>query len=385
MLNISKNRKVLLFIPGYYGTTLIEKETRRVRWVNILDFYLAQKGIATTVAGTNILADAELVPGDILRHVTLLPYFYKIDSYGKTLNSLQAFADQNQMTLETVSYDWRDDFINSIVLIDQKIKSLGLTEDDELSVVSHSTGALLMSYYLRYGAQDVDQAVENWHGLKFIKKAVLAAAPFHGLMILLRDMEVGTTQGLNRELMSARDYSSFKSSYMFLPPAGEDIGFDLDGKKEMMLNLHQIETWEKNNWGVFKFIDKTQRSAAKTFIANYMDRSQKFHNLLRAPVVLEPPRRIPLFYTWGSGHKTQQNGFISPDKKNPEHKIVNFNLKESYVDGDGTVTKSSGRPLAYFNSLNLILHPSLDSHLAIVAGHAGQKAIQEFILRNIPS
>lgn len=378
----AEKRKIILFVPGYYGSKLAEKKSSRVRWVHLFDFFFGQKGIPTTVPGTNILAYEELVPTEVLKHVTLFPFLMKIDSYGKTLALLDKFAKQQQMTVETVTYDWRDDFISSLQLIDKKIKSLNLTPDDELYIVSHSTGSLLMAYYLRYGAQDVDAEVkENWEGLKYINKAVLAAAPFHGLMVLLRDTEHGTTKGLNRELMSARDYSSFKSSYMFLPPKGEDVGYNSEDQKEIPLNLHDPDTWEQNNWGVFKFVDDTEKEAAKKFIDKYMSRSQKFHDLLRAPIKNSPDKKIPLLYTWGAGHKTAQKGYVSDSLAGKSGKEVNFSLKESHVEGDGTVTSDSGKPLNYFSNLELTLLPTNFSHLNVIASKKNQKIIQNFILK----
>jgi hypothetical protein len=375
----SMNKKIILFVPGFYGSTLVEKNTSKIRWATLSNFLFSQQGIATTVPGTGIVEDGELIPGEVLKSVKVIP-FIKIDSYGKTLDSLNTFAEENQMTLETVAFDWRDDFISSLKIIDKKIKDFQLNADDELIVVSHSTGALLMSYYLRYGAQDLDHAVENWEGLKYIKKAVMAAAPFRGLMVLLRDTEHGVSKGLNRELLSARDYSSFKSSYMFLPPHGEDIGFRLEDRLKIVLNLHSVETWEKNNWGLFKFtVNDSQKEAARKFTETYMKRSQRFHDLLRAPVIHRPAQKIPLLYTWGIGHKTLQNGFVSTDKKNPKYKTVDFTLKGKNVDGDGTVTKDSGRPLDYFKVLSLILHPTKLSHLDVISDESNQKFIQEFI------
>jgi hypothetical protein len=282
------------------------------------------------------------------------------------------------MQIETAPYDWRDDFIESLKLIDAKITSLNLTSEDELFVVSHSTGALLMSYYLRYGAADVNSAVENWHGVKLIKKAVLAAAPFHGLMVLLRDTELGTPQGLNKNLMSAHDYSSFKSSYMFLPPKGEDFAFDAKSQKKILLNLHEASTWENNNWGVYKFINEEEKCAGKKFIETYMSRSQKFHELLRAPVIQSPPKDFPLLYTWGKGHNTVQMGFVS-DAKKKNGKAVDFSKRESFVDGDGTVTTESGRPLEYFKKLNLKLEETNFSHLKTICSQDNQKIIHEFL------
>ena len=373
-------RKIILFVPGYYGSTLIEKNTSKKRWVNILDFFLSQKGIPTSVPGTSIKADADLIPHDVLEYVHIVPPFLKIDSYGNTLKLLREFASKNNMIIENAPYDWREDFITSIKLIDEKIATLKLTQKDELYVVAHSTGALLISYYLRYGTQDVYGAHENWYGLKFIKKAVLASAPFHGLMVLLRDTEVGTPKGINKNLMSARDYSSFKSSYMFLPPPGEDLVIDEKTKKPIQLHLHNPETWEKNNWGVFKFIKDHERKAGLDFISTCMSRSEKFHQLLRAEIIFPPPINFPLFYTYGNGHKTIQQGYLRHDKKTLLPK-VDFNRPDSLVDGDGTVTTESSKPLAYFKNFNLTLHKTNLTHLEIISSKKNQQNMYDFLLK----
>lgn len=370
-------RKIILFVPGYYGSTLVTR-TGVTRWVKFSDFFLHRRNLLTSVPGTSLVATEELVPGEVLTHVNVIPLLFKIDSYGNTLRQLSEYAKKENALVETAIYDWRDDFIQSLRRIDQKIKSLGLTDEDELSIVAHSTGALLMSYYLRYGAQDVDHAKENWEGAKVIKKAVLAAAPFHGLMVLLRDTEHGTSQGLNRELLSAKDYSSFRSSYMFLPPRGEDIGFSLKSKKAVPLNLHDVETWEQNRWGVFKFLPESEFPSAREYVKNCMDRSQKFHDLLRAPVVERAPDDFSLLYLWGKGHKTVQVALVSEDKITGRKK-VDFNAEETYVDGDGTVTAESGRPLVFFKSLPHHLIELQDSHLATMARPSNMLKIQDFL------
>lgn len=377
-MNLKAKRKIILFIPGYYGSTLVSKKTGKLRWVKFSDFFFHKKNLATTVPGTSIQALEELVPGEVLTHVNVVPYLFKIDSYGKTLKQLEHFAKKENFHLETAIYDWRDDFIASLKRIDEKIKSLLGEDDVEINIVAHSTGALLMSYYLRYGAQDVAAAEENWEGAKLIHKAVLAAAPFHGLMVLLRDTEHGTAKGLNNELLSAKDYSSFKSSYMFLPPRGEDIAFHLKEKKEIELKLHESETWEKNLWGVFKFLEKIEFAAGKNFINDSMSRSQKFHDLLRANIETTPPENFSLLYLWGKSHKTVQVALVSEDEATKRLR-VDFNREEAHVDGDGTVTAVSGRPLEYFKKLKHQFHETTDSHLNVVAKASNQQKIQDFL------
>lgn len=166
-------QKILLFIPGYYGSILKEKITHKVRWAKASNFLFSQVGLSTRIPDTEIGSTNEFVLDGILKNVLVVPRLWDVDSYGKTLSQLNQFALEQDMRLETAPYDWRDDFNNCLNTVDQKIQSLKLKADDELYVVGHSTGALLMSYYIRYGTQDVDTAVENWEGLGKIKKLAL--------------------------------------------------------------------------------------------------------------------------------------------------------------------------------------------------------------------
>jgi hypothetical protein len=377
-MSLETKRKIILFIPGYYGSTLVSKKSGKLRWVKFSDFFFHKKNLTMTVRGTSIQASEELIPGEVLTHVNIIPYLFKIDSYGKTLSQLSAFARRENYTVETAIYDWRDDFISSLKRIDEKIKSLTKNKNVELHIVAHSTGALLMSYYLRYGSQDVIAPVENWEGARLIHKAVLAAAPFHGLMVLLRDTEHGTTKGLNNEMLSAKDYSSFKSSYMFLPPKGEDIGLHLKTNNEIELKLHDSATWEKNRWGIFKFLSEKEFPAGRIFIEECMSRSQQFHDLLRAPIKNSPPENFSLLYLSGKGHKTVQLALVSEDEA-AKRQRVDFNLPETNVDGDGTVTAASGRPLEFFKKLNHQFIETEDSHLNVVAKASNQHKIQAFL------
>jgi pimeloyl-ACP methyl ester carboxylesterase len=367
-------QKIILFIPGYYGSMLKEKSSGEIRWAKASNFLFSQVGVSTRIPGTQIGSDNELVIGDVLKNVLLLPKFWDIDSYGKTLELLGKFADENQMRVETAAYDWRDDFHNSVLTVDQKIKSLNLKPDDELYVVSHSTGALLMAYYLRYGTQDVDNAVENWEGLKMIKKAALIAPPLHGLMILMRDIEDGTRVGINRSLLSGLEYSTFKSSYFFLPPRGEDIALS-ESKEKIELGIHDVDKWQKNNWGPFKYAKPEEVAAVHEFVQRYLSRSEKFHALLRAPIKIQPPKKLPLFHMRGLGTETKEYASLKA-----KGEILSYSFdKEGQVDGDGTVTIRSGVPLEYFKAMDFTTMDSGLGHLEMLAMPESQIFIQEFL------
>lgn len=367
-------QKILLFIPGYYGTKLKEKDTGVLRWAKASNFLFSQTGLSQQIPGTSVGSTNELIVDGILRNVLVLPKLWDVDSYGSTLTQLDRFAIDHKMKLVPVAYDWRDDFGACLKTIDQKIKSLNLKDNDELYVVSHSMGALLMAYYIRYGAQDVDTAVENWDGLKQIKKAALIAPPLHGLMILFRDIGEGTSLGVNRTLLSGLDYSTFKSSYFFLPPKGEDIALN-EAKEKIVLDIHDINKWEKNLWGPFKYAKPEEMPKVHEFVQKYMSRSEKFHALLRAPIKNSPPKKLPVFHMRGLGHETKE--YASLKTKNG---LMDYSFdKEGQVDGDGTVTIRSGVPLEYFKALDFTTIDTGLGHLDVLALPESQIYIQDFL------
>lgn len=366
-------KKIILFVPGYYGSTLLEEDTKKVRWAKISNFLISQTGAADEISGTNIGSKNKLVAGDVLKNVSVISGLWSVDAYINPMKDLTSYANQNQMSFESVAFDWRCDFVDCLKVIDSKIKNLNLRPEDQLYVVGHSMGGLLLSYYLRYGAQDVESAVENWEGVNSISKVALIAPPLHGLMILFRDIEDGTSLGLNRELLSARDYSTFKSSYFFLPPKGEDIGLK-DGEK-LSLGIHDIAKWEANKWGPFKFATEEEIPVVREYVKKYMHRSEKFHELLRAKVINKPAKKIHLLQMRGLGTKTLE---LADLKYKDGRWGYKFNKKDA-VDGDGTVTAKSSAPLSYFKEFEFTLIDTKLGHLDVLTKEESQKIIQEFL------
>lgn len=368
-------QKILLFIPGYYGSTLKEKSSGKIRWAKASNIFFSQIGLSQRIPDTEIGSTNEMEVDDVLRNVLIVPSLWDIDAYKKTLKQLDLFAVDHQMRLEIAPYDWREDFNQCLNTIDQKIKSFNLKPDDELHIVGHSMGALLMAYYIRYGTQDVESdVVENWEGLKQIKKVALIAPPLHGLMILFRDIGEGTRQGFNRSLLSDLDYSTFKSSYFFLPPKGEDIALS-ESKEKIVLGIHDIDKWEKNKWGPFKFAKASEVKTVHAFVQKYMTRSEKFHALLRAPIQNPPPKKLPVLHMRGLGHETKEYASL---KMKGDFLTYTFD-KEGQVDGDGTVTIRSGVPLEYFKALDFTTMDRGLGHLDILALPESQIIIQNFL------
>ena len=100
----------------------------------------------------------------------------------------------------------------------------------DISIVAHSMGGLIVSYYLRYGTQDIESAVENWKGAEDLQRVVLAGVPFLGVMNSFRNMNFGVTVGWNSSLLSSEAYASFPASYYTLPVADSDELFTPEWK-----------------------------------------------------------------------------------------------------------------------------------------------------------
>ena len=368
-------RKILLFIPGYYGSVLKEKESGKIRWAKASNFLFSTQGLGENLPGTKLGTPKKFIVDGVLKNVTVFPKYWDVDAYKLSIDQLQDFAQKNNMTLEELAYDWRDDFVGCLKSIDEKIKSFHLTPEDEITVVAHSMGALLTTYYLRYGAQDVESAIETWEGAKLITKVALVTPPLHGLMILFRDIEDGTSLGLNRTLLSSLDYSLFKSSYFFLPPKGEDVGVHVSGEK-LTVGIHDLDKWEQNNWGLFKHAKPSEKKIVREYVGKYLHRSEKFHELLRAPIVDMPVHKMPLLHVRGLGHKTLELPVLKPSKERLRYVFD----KRSAVDGDGTVTAKSSAALSFFKAFHFTTIDTPHTHLDALVKPEAQEIIQKFIL-----
>jgi hypothetical protein len=78
-------------------------------------------------------------------------------------------------------------------------------------------GGLIVSYYLRYGDQDLELTVETWEGTTHIEKVVMAGVPFLDSMWSFRNMQYGRMIGLNSSLLNQQAMASFPASYYTLP------------------------------------------------------------------------------------------------------------------------------------------------------------------------
>jgi hypothetical protein len=382
-------KKIYIFVPGYYGSTLIDEKSGRLIWGDAKEIFFGRQTLAMSIPGMNIRGALDLKPHELIPDKKILGGLLKEDAYDKTIALLKS-SDAEEIF--PVAWDWRADPIRGIERLDQVVRQAKQKyPHHECILVSHSFGSLITSYYLRYGTQDYFEAKENWEGLKHFSKVVLSATPFRGLMGMFRNMIHGIRFGLNHNMQTPLAFCTFESSYYLLPSPGEDLVFD-EKENKFSLNLHDPETWTKNSFGLFqgklKFTHDTNE-ARKNYTSLHVSRAKKFHELMDAPSVENPLEKKKILYLSGYGFKTTNSEVWLKNTEEPN--LILYYPKEFkkwksalhsdiiFSDGDSTVPEHSLKLPRFLQSLGTKHIHEKYSHLDVLQNTTSQGLIYEFL------
>ncbi len=292
------------------------------------------------------------------------------------------------------TYDWRGDLMDAVRSFYGLIRRLRDKGKKDISVVAHSMGGLIVSYYLRYGTQDIDTAVETWKGAEELKRVVLAGVPFLGAMNSFRNMNYGATVGWNSSLLSYEAYASFPASYYTLPVADSDELITLEWKPLQGV-IRNAGQWQRSEWGLLRNKegfpnDIVERRA--TYTSFWLHRSQRFLELLQAPLSAPSPHQTSLLYLYAKGTSTLAKGVWAENQagKGIDSLLFeDFDLAGSepagkhptiYADGDGTVTVSSAwLPAAYRQTFQATIRDYEVGHTELVTTPDIQDDIIKFL------
>ncbi|MGE3787486.1 MAG: hypothetical protein AB7H03_12660 [Nitrospirales bacterium] len=385
-------KSAIILVPGYYGTRLVRKADRSLVFISLTQALFGDQSLTLPVPGLGFEGTTELEPDGILDEVGVIPPFYSIDVYGSLLDRL---STSTHPSLEVIpfTYDWREDLMEAVQSLDTLIHRLQAEGTERISLVAHSMGGLIVSYYLRYGTQDIDSAVETWQGAEGIQEVVMAGVPFLGVMNSFRNMNFGATVGWNSSLLSAEAYASFPASYYTLPVADIDELLTLE-RKPIKGFIRKATQWQQSGWGLLK-TSKTlspqidERRADYT--SHWLQRSQRFLELLRAPTTTTSPHRPSLLYVYAKGTPTLAKGIwkgnqvTGPDSLLFEDPEITASHAEGmangfFVDGDGTVPVPSALlPSAYRQSFPTTMREYEVGHTELVTRRTIQKDILTFL------
>ena len=305
-------RPAVIFVHGYYGSALG-----------------ARPSPALEVEG-------------LFGSVAVLPFLYGITIYSPMMDSLSR-GGANQVV--AYSYDWRQDLQPAAAGLAALVESLRSAGAPRVSIVAHSMGGLVTSYYLGYGAQPVASARLTWEGARSVAKVVFLGTPFRGAISILRNMQHGTGYPWNKDLLEPATISSWGASYHLLPFLDDKI-LGEDGHPHG-LRLAQASTWENWKLGYHRLPSPSPGvgQARGAYVKQKIDEASRFLTLVQlkgAPA----PAGLRVLNVTGEGKPTLAKGyavegrheclFLESDMEN-----IGKSISLLQEDGDGTVPLSS--------------------------------------------
>jgi hypothetical protein len=346
--------RVVVFIPGLYGSELTARDGNEVYWASAGKMIFGSGSIHLC---HNFLGGPcpELEASAILEKITVLPWLYSVDAYGSTVDSLNKLVGEKS-ALSTFFYDWRMDLSATAAELAMHIRKLQ-SQYDQIDVVAHSMGGLILNYYLMCGDQGLDKCRPDANRTP-IRRMVIAGAPFRGAVTSFYNMLHGRKFALNSTIMNARAYGSFPSIFQLLPLRQSKV---LDHTWQSFDQaITDPLTWKQDGWGVFSDPQLLQDSdEAERFIENNLRRALRFHDLLGTKVSRSGNPAQRLLVVQGIGQPTLDK-VIYRRHANGKHTLV-YDSEEWPADltkaghdlmtpGDETVVQSSSAPSESLNS-----------------------------------
>ncbi|MEX0829842.1 MAG: hypothetical protein WD032_06335 [Nitrospirales bacterium] len=383
----------IIVIPGYYGTRLVRESDGQLIFISLTQALFGDQTLTLPVPGLGLTGTINLRPEGLLEEVAVIPLLYSIDVYASLMARLRHSNKASQKVV-SLTYDWRGDPMEAVRNLDGLIRQLRIEGTHDISVVAHSMGGLIVSYYLRYGTQEIESAIETWEGGDSLNSVVMVGVPFLGVMHSFRNMNYGVTVGLNASLLSAEAYASFPASYYTLPLADSDelLSPELQPVMGMIRNPTH---WRQFNWGLLDTamtpVSNEVVERRTVYTAHWLQRSQRFLELLGAPPTTTHPDPPPLLYLYAKGTPTlgkavwKGNQAKGPDSlgfDDPEVSLSDRGMPPPtiYSDGDGTVTVSSALlPPAYRQTLPTTIREYAVGHTELVKDPTIQQDIVTFL------
>lgn len=381
------DRNPIIVIPGILGSRLVDMSTRQTVW-GAFDRRAAQPSNPADIRkialplqgpiGERPEADYVMPDGVLDRVVVRLAGIpIELQQYAQILATLGAggYRDpalglgdidygDDHFTCFQFPYDWRRDnaenagelkrFMDDrrVYLAEQYRVRFGVGRDPatiRFDVVTHSMGALLFRYFLRYGdqplAEDGPVPRLDWSGAGYVGRAVLVAPPNAGSALSLKYLVEG--QDLGRPVMpfyAPAILGSFPSAYQLLPHGPRPALFTAGDERRPITNLFDPELWRSRRWGlsdpgqaavIAAMLPEEPDSAVRAWLAAQrqaalLNRARRFHAAL--DVVAAPPPELEAFLVVGDSLDTDAAYAVDPGGR-----LTRIDT----APGDGTVTRAS--------------------------------------------
>lgn len=241
------------------------------------------------------------------------------------------------------AYDWRRD-ISEIAgafeaflaeraeYVRTEYARRGIVKDEiRFDVVAHSMGGLVLRYFLRYGAQPLDDDGSppelTWAGAGLIERAVLVGTPNAGSLQAFLDLREGTKIGPFTPRYRPAILGTMPSIYQLLPR--ERHGAFETTDSAALADALAVETWERYGWGLLDPNEadclaqllpdepdpERRRAIAREHVKKCLRRASQLAAALDVPAA--PPAGTELFLAAGDATHTPARLELDPTKSRP--------------------------------------------------------------------
>jgi hypothetical protein len=385
------DRNPVILVPGFAGSNLVLENGRKVWGAWFTDDSLGTGGrdgfraFALDVDRLEGPIDFETVArldddartDGILERAEAgaLVTEFEVDVYSALVELLEVagYADPAAAGSDPVAppyfkfaYDWRqDNAANAVELgrfIDEaarrgreRRRAAGRPEGEiRFDVITHSMGALVARYYLRYGGRDVLSEVEpvvTWEGARTIDRLFLVAPPNLGSMKVLRDLVHGRPHPVLADFQATM-LATLVGLYQMLPREEHDLWVDENGQPARLTFLDAAE-WRARKWGPFapdqsRYLEwlfpdlpdpVTRDRRMQEFMEAAFERARRFAAAVDRPADTPCPASVILFA--GDADPTLARGMVSSDGGAPRPVFEKPENRDLLEPGDGTVTRAS--------------------------------------------
>ena len=374
----------VIFIPGYYGSFLKSESSQERLWLTLGGALWGDQTLALNLNDIQVPGYKKMQTDGVFDEISIIPGIYSQNVYGKAMQGLQRQL-QDQAKVINFAYDWRKDIVSSAQKLHELVERLYSDGAKDVSIVAHSMGGLVASYYLIYGDQKLESAIANFSGADKIKKTVIVGTPFKGTMHVFRNMQFGISAGLNDEALKAHAISSFPSSYTLLPYYEKALLNKSEQDHSKL--IFSPEIWNKHGWGLLSNQQELSKKVVenrKVFTENMLSQAQKFNKAIHNyNLKSQAPTKL-LFYL-GKKNKMINQAIVTPDYRllfpNKNLNEEEYQISSLLLEGDNTVTYQSAQPpeTFYKSFSSLKIEERSHEHLELINDEQNLKEISDFL------
>ncbi|MFQ5451048.1 MAG: hypothetical protein ACE5E9_10495 [Nitrospinaceae bacterium] len=376
----------ILFVPGYYGSTLIRETDGKKIWFTGAEALWGNQTLALDVGGIRIPGATVFKVGDVLRSVDFLSPVVSVDIYGNIIDGLKTRL-AGRADVAVFAYDWRGGIARSAQQLARRVEDLYAAGASKVAILAHSMGGLVTGYYLLYGNQDLQNARMNLSGARRIHAVAMAGVPFEGTLTVFRNMQYGIRFGLNAKALEGLAVASFPSSYQILPKYPRALstlqGEDVSGW------IHDAARWRDRNWSLLKnavALDAATLENRVGYTHAMLSRAEAFYKKMHAPP-LNAKSDLPFLLMYGDAIATLHGALWHEKKgttlfpgKNLKKFLKDFDATQLLMPGDGTVTVQAAQPPKSFAAIfpGLKRKAREQEHLDLLRDEVNLNEIAEF-------